>query len=333
MSDIQKKHYPEIDSLKGWAIFLVLLGHSIILFPINLHEIPWCATSFAIIGCTHMPLFFLVSGMCYSYKSDYKGYIVKKFKRLMIPYFIFDMLETFVVAAAQGYVNHSGGSILGGIKAMFLYGGSYWFLYTLFVIFLIYPVIDKVMNKNKYLRIAFFAVFLALNILHPEIKLFEIGPALKYLFWFSIGVYLRRNYPLEKVLRTDKPKRYIYLKTAIVAVLWIGIFCAFKTKTDLMLSIKDFFVTSAGIVLSFLLIRTEWFNKLFARFGKYSLQLYLLNCFTLGASRTFICSILGVSSPLIIIAFNMLIDYFLAYLVIKYICEKIKPVKFAMGMV
>lgn len=329
----EKMHYREIDSLKGWAIFLVILGHSIILFPINLHEIPWCATSFAIIGCTHMPLFFLVSGLCYSYKGDYKGYIIKKVKRLIIPYFIFQSIQIFVVNIASEYVNGGAETILNSVKAMLLYGGSYWFLYTLFVIFLIYPAVDKVMNKNKYLRIAFFAVFLALYILHPTIPLFEIGAALKFLFWFSIGVYLRRNFPMENLLRTDKPKGNTYLRIAIATVLWIGIFCAFKTKTDLMLSIKDFFVTSAGITLSFLLIRTEWFNNIFARFGKYSLQLYLLNCFTLGASRTFICSIVGVSSPIIIIAFNMLVDYFLAYLVIKYICEKIKPVKFAMGMV
>lgn len=329
---MQKKHYPEIDSLKGWAMFMVILGHSIILFPINLHEIPWCATTFAILGSVQMPLFFLVSGMCYSYKTDYKTYIVKKFKRLMIPYFIFDMLEAVVVAFAGEYVNSGGRAVFDSIESMILYGGSYWFLYTLFVIFLIYPLLDKLINKNKYTRGIFIAILLAPFILKLKINLFEIGAVITYLFWFNLGVFLKRKYSMETLLRTEKPKWNVAIKIVVTLALCIGIFCAFKTKTDLMFAMKCFFVTSTGITASFLLVRTEWFNKMFARFGKYSLQLYLINCFTLGASRLVVCNIMGVESAAIIIAFNMLVDYFLAYLFIKYICERIKPVRFIMGM-
>lgn len=328
----EKKHYREIDSLKGWAIFLVILGHSIILFPINLHEIPWCAAMFAIISCAHMPLFFLVSGMCYSYKGDYKVYINKKVKRLIVPYIVFAILELLAVQLASGAVRVPV-TLLDDIKGSLLYGGGYWFLIALFVIFLIYPTIDKLINRNKYVRVLCFAAFLVLYIIAPEIKLFQIGAAIKYMFWFSLGVYIRKNYPMENVLRTDKPKWNIYSKLAVFAALWIGIFCAFKTSTELALRVKDLFVTIAGLACSFMLIRTEWFNNIFARFGKYSLQLYLVNCFALGASRIFVCNVLGIQNAMLIIAFNMLVDYLLAYLVIKYICEKIKPVRIAMGMI
>ena len=40
---ITKKRYLEVDSLKGFAMFLVILGHGIIVFPIDLHKLyPWC---------------------------------------------------------------------------------------------------------------------------------------------------------------------------------------------------------------------------------------------------------------------------------------------------
>lgn len=329
----KKRHFREIDSLKGWAIFLVILGHAIILFPVNLHEIPWCASMFAIISCAHMPLFFLVSGMCYSYKGDYKAYITKKVKRLIIPYIVFAILELAAVQLASGAVRVAV-SLLSDIKGSLLYGGGYWFLIALFVIFLIYPILDKLINKNKYVRIICFVLMLVLYIASPDkIKLFQIGSALKYLFWFSLGVYVRRNYSMETILSTDQPGWKTGLKIALFAVLWIGIFCAFKTSTELALRIKDLFVTIAGLLCSFMLIRTKWFNDIFARFGKYSLQLYLVNCFALGASRLFVCNVLGVESAAIIIAFNMLVDFIIAYLVIKYICERIKPVRIVMGMI
>lgn len=59
MAISKKKRYLEIDSLKGFAIFLVILGHGIIVFPINLHELYfWCLILYNFIYSFHMPLFF-----------------------------------------------------------------------------------------------------------------------------------------------------------------------------------------------------------------------------------------------------------------------------------
>ena len=66
-----KKYYEDIDILKGIAIILVIIGHAVILFPINLHEITWCNNIFKFVSISHMPLFFLISGFCYSYANDY----------------------------------------------------------------------------------------------------------------------------------------------------------------------------------------------------------------------------------------------------------------------
>jgi hypothetical protein len=60
------------------------------------------------------------------------------------------------------------------------------------------------------------------------------------------------------------------------------------------------------------------------------LQLYLLNGFLLVISRTIICRI--VLDPLIIISFNMLVDFGLSYLVIKYICNRFAIIRILMGM-
>ena len=82
MSEVRKR-YKEIDSLKGFAIFLVVLGHAIIYFPVNLHEVPWCEVLFTMLSGIHMPLFFAISGFCFSYRGKYWDFLFKKIKRLV----------------------------------------------------------------------------------------------------------------------------------------------------------------------------------------------------------------------------------------------------------
>ena len=70
-----KKHYVEIDVLKGIAIAMVILGHAVIRYPINLHEVAWTKAIYDWVETMHMPLFFMVSGFCYRYTGNYRIYI------------------------------------------------------------------------------------------------------------------------------------------------------------------------------------------------------------------------------------------------------------------
>lgn len=64
-----KKYYEEVDALKGFAIFMVILAHSIIVYPINLHENKFCLELFNSLTCVHMLLFFMISGFCFSFEG------------------------------------------------------------------------------------------------------------------------------------------------------------------------------------------------------------------------------------------------------------------------
>ena len=147
-----KKYYEEVDILKGIAIILVIIGHAIILFPINLHEITWCNNVFKFVSISHMALFFMISGFCYNYGNNYKEYIAKKSKRILIPYLIFCFIDLIPRIFLAQFVNRQT-SVVEGIKKIFLEGGEYWFLYSLFNIFLFMPLIYKyiIKSRNKYL--------------------------------------------------------------------------------------------------------------------------------------------------------------------------------------
>ena len=70
-----KHRIDEIDYLRGLAAFLVVLGHSIIVFPINLHDIYWRKYVYDLISTFHMPLFFVISGFCYSIRGGGTAHI------------------------------------------------------------------------------------------------------------------------------------------------------------------------------------------------------------------------------------------------------------------
>ena len=321
----QTKRLQEIDALKGWAIFLVILGHAIIVYPIDLHENIYCSALYAFVSTFHVRLFFLVSGFCYSFRGDYKSYITKKIRRLLIPYFVFCMAEMLAKLVFSGQINRprSLGEFV--IRTLF-YGGDIWFLWTLFLFFLFFPILNRILQKGRACEIGCLIVLLGISMPGWDIPLFGIGSVLRYLFWFSCGAVLRKHWHFDRF----PGKKSLYAAAAVLLII-LQIVLVWKRPFPYM--IRDTLCGAVGILLSFALVRFSCFNRLFAGFGQYSLQLYLMNGLLLGISRLVICNFLGVTIPAIIIAFNMLVDFFLSFLLIKYVLSKIPFVRPLMGMV
>ena len=320
-----KKHLQEIDALKGWAIFLVVLGHSIIVYPINLHENIYCDALFTAVSYFHVKLFFFVSGFCFSFRGNYGEYIKKKVFRLLIPYYVFCILEMIAKLIFSGQINRPR-SLSEFIVNMLFYGGDYWFLWTLFMIFLIIPTIHSLLRRGPVWEFGCLAALLIISCFSPKIDLFEVQSTLQYLFWFSCGVVLRNHWRFERY----PGKKWFY---AVAAALLAFTQLAIIWNNAFLYIVRFELCGAIGILLSLALTRYSWFNNAFSPFGKYSLQLYLMNGLLLGISRVVICNILGVTIPAVIICFNMLVDFFLSYLLIKYILSKIPFVRTLMGMV
>ncbi|MCR4706259.1 MAG: acyltransferase family protein [Lachnospiraceae bacterium] len=119
-----------MDMVKGIAIILVVLGHS----PVVSDGVLTWLTSF------HMPLFFILSGILFylkhSHTEDLKDYALKRFRGMMIPYFIFSVvyigvfyyyLARFPEVMTMAFIRES------YLQALSLYGISVlWFLPTIF---------------------------------------------------------------------------------------------------------------------------------------------------------------------------------------------------------
>ena len=241
----------------------------------------------------------------------------------MIPYFAFNILDCIPRYLFPQLVNGSQ-SIGQSIKNIFLNGGEYWFLYVLFIMFLIFPLMHKLIKGKPVLQISALVIVLVLRFVPCPIGYFHIGTVIKNLFYFMIGYIIKENFD-HRIWNIKLNKALLGGIIATLSMVWLLLIKFLP---------ENFEITPAiiGIFVFYLCVQFSLPTRIFKGFGQYSLQLYLLNGFLLVISRTVIVSILNVTSPTIIIVFNMLVDFFLSYIIIKYICAKIKPAKFLMGI-
>ena len=320
-----KKYYEEVDILKGIAIILVIIGHAIIVFPINLLEIEWCNNLYTFIYISHMPLFFLISGFCYSYKNNLKEYLTKKIQRILIPYLIFSFIDLLPRILLTQFVNRPMNAI-DGIKRIFLEGGEYWFLYSLFCIFLFMPLIYKYIIKSrkkycKYILLLFIILIDLINL--PEIFLIE--KTIYFYKYFIIGCIIK-----EEFERTIKIKDILAKYKFLIIAISFAIMCFYIIFIN---EIENYYIVQIMISIIGCLFWYEigniikllnGFKKLVKTCGKYSLQLYLLNGYFLTFARMIIVNVCNINNAIIIILFNSLFCILLPILLIDKVFMKFK---------
>jgi fucose 4-O-acetylase-like acetyltransferase len=196
-------YFEKIDFLKGFAIFLVVLGH-VVQSLYSTPRFPQGVVSH-IIYSFHMPLFFFLSGYL-AYKKSYlplNKLLGKKILQLILPYVVWLFLTiTFSTKAdlALYTLDHAG----------------YWFLLVLFEIFVLFYVFRIFMDKiNIHSRLCLFVVeaFLwicLLGVLHLIDKYVitnnsPISVTLSYkliplYFPYFIAAYLFRKYNISAAL-------------------------------------------------------------------------------------------------------------------------------------
>lgn len=167
----------EINYIKGLAILLVFIGHSAT--PSFLERPYIYELIVQLIYSFHMSVFFIVSGFL-SYKvidmnlkENYYNFVKSKFFRLIIPFLTISFLTNSMILILQYIFNEplNISSIIDMIKTIFLYPengvmGALWFLYTLFIISIISPIIVKLPMKIVL------TLSLLLNLLIPQDKNF-----------------------------------------------------------------------------------------------------------------------------------------------------------------
>lgn len=322
-----------MDRLRGMAILMVLLYHSIIVFPVDLHEIQWCRTLHTFLWTVQMPLFFLVSGFCYSFRGNYAEYAARKCRRILIPHIVFSLLDILPRLIPNPLV-HEQMEVGEAVADFIFYGGSDWFLWTLFVISAVFPALEKLLCGGARRRSAGVLLTVALFIAKPYATDFLLlNMACQYLLYFLIGYGLRRK--ADAFMPVVSRKRNI-LPGACLTATAFACFQAFGKTGDFEL--PGILLETVCVFCSFVFFfGTAAFCKgvtasLLSLCGKWSLQMYLLDAYALVASRTLLVSILGIRVPAVIIAGNFLLDTAAVLFVSRYILTKTKVFRLCCGI-
>lgn len=139
-----KKHINELDFLKGVFITLMVLFHLVPFVQQYPKLTEW-------VYCFHMSGFLIISGYLQDSSSNSK--FIKSTKKILIPYFIFEIFYIIGLGLLQDIVGSANriDLSLGNIVYYVLLqpSGTYWYLHTLFICLFVSFIIGKI-NINIY---------------------------------------------------------------------------------------------------------------------------------------------------------------------------------------
>ena len=295
-----------VDILRGIAAVLMILGHSFIVYPVNIELVPWCAATKHFIYSFHMGLFFILAGYVY-HCEDYRKFISKKIKRIAIPYFVFGV-GVMMLRAFGGTSTNRHESIEEGLFKLFFQGGGYWFLYVSFLIFMIYPFIDKVLSKNIVYETMFCGFLLIIDQFFDVTNFFALGKVVHYLPFFVLGRIVSKCFLME-----ESQKNWRKTLLAICALVGYMLFDIHELCSGEKLGAIPYFVRAVSICYVIYYITEIALHKcmrcncgksiklLLTDCSRFSLQLYLFNGYLLTAIRIVICNFMKIRSPFIIV--------------------------------
>lgn len=220
----QQKRLTQVGNIRALAIFLVVLGHSIILYSTGwglyetTRQAPFLSWLKSVIDIPQMPLFFSLSGYLFVFthrkKQGFSALAKKKLLRLIVPFFGIGLLYLLPIRLLIGYPGYQGNSVA-DFALKFLTAndvGHLWFLPALFLIFLLSEIILSVAERipvlKKYPGIVLLMAGAALYLEGYRIGLgySPLLSAFHYLMWFALGYclnvyqeYIQRIYRIRLV--------------------------------------------------------------------------------------------------------------------------------------
>lgn len=320
---MNKQKNLSIETLRGIAIILVVVGHVIgsapdggmkIDFPHPLRYL------YVWIDYIQMPLFTAIAGWVYALKPvsstvEFSTFIHKKALRLLVPMATVGTIYFLVQYFIPG-TNNKGD--LSQIWRIYIFPYTiYWYLPSLFLIFVIQWMIDRNMKMQTMKQWSIWCVFAILlsitndkGIMHNIPNYFSFKGALGQLPFFFAGVAACR---FAFVIYHSLLMKCLMWFMVIVGVILIQIVWFYPDDYAILARL---IYPLALIPTLLLLLSLKWHNRLFTWLGSYAYSIYLFHGFGTSGGRI-ILKMIGVKAVAIIFAFATCIATFCPILVDK----------------
>lgn len=172
-----------LDIAKGLGILFVVWAHA---------KGPYSSYMYQF----HMPLFFLISGYLYHSDKPFRRFLKDKVKALYIPFILWNGLAVIIktVLAPGKLINN----IKVGLQVLLLlnkdgqFFGATWFLGALFMVSVLYKVLDVYIQECKYKHLFLWSCFTALAIIGFEMDLpFMLSRTLILGLFYAAGHFVK----------------------------------------------------------------------------------------------------------------------------------------------
>lgn len=273
-----------VETLRGLTIILVVFGHMIAGMEVSEDTIfQYIHYS---LGYIRMPLFTVISGWVYANKPvlgiNQSKFIKGKLRRLILPMFV---ISTLLFLSRMVIPDTNFKPELSDLPLNLIYPYDvYWYLYSLFLIFLVITVLDvqRFFHRVTGWSITFIsslAILLITENFSDEIpNLFSFKGAV-YLFPFfllGIGIFRFRDFLLNNKV-TFLLFALFVAGIIIQQMSWFGYFPIQERKSVLGMAV--------GTISVLLLFKSKFKNNLLIWIGGYAYGIFLFHVFFTGGTR------------------------------------------------
>lgn len=220
---MKSKRVEWVDIAKLIGMFAIYLGH----FGTA------AGLSYPFVFSFHVPLFFFISGCVSNYERDcsVKEYLLKKFKRILIPFYGFASLSIIINVvlndADLGDIKQWLWLVIKGCIRNTFFASGLWFLSCLFVMEIVFKLIKLTRFKVLMMIMSALLLFLAEFVLQPRPivephMLYNVDSMAYYIIFYALG-YCLYPYINDFFKLNTSAKKIIY----VVLVLITGVYTTF----------------------------------------------------------------------------------------------------------
>ena len=278
-----------ISVMRVMAMFMIILFHSFYFYA----DVTWILGGTTVwiwdkvdtyLDIIDLPMFVFISGFLFGHLFYFKGkyrdrkrFFIGKAKRLLLPYFLWGLLQVIFMSSLFGWQ-----SLITGC-------GHLWFLLMLFGVFVfIAPLANILLQQKANSWIAILTIFCSLGLFcaYHELSTHHfflcIHAILYYLPVFIIGMYVAR-YQIWNIISKD-----LALFILFTALISLGIYVVFLASPSFYFDYFSRIVLGLAIVTMTLVILSHItipyrFNLIINHFDRLSMGIYIIHAIIINA--------------------------------------------------
>lgn len=263
-----------VDHARGVGIFYVVLGHELLGLRASgiIFNSPFLDSLASWIYSFHMHLFFLLGGLFAEHQADRPAgvFVRGKLANVAYPYLIWSVLQTLMQFGAHQYINSKVG-VHQLLSITIRPITQFWFLYTLFLISLIWYALFRRGLRPLGIASAFAAAWATQRWL-PNIPWWPLGAIRGYGIYYSLGSVINGRVGTERIGRAPTTA------LAMIVILGYGIIILAVWKAIDGILLVQLAVALSGSAASIAL--AVWLSRSVALdfvrvLGLYSLEIYV----------------------------------------------------------